>query len=298
MIFNNGKKRRIMLNKIITFSGNYKSGKTSLALISCHYLSKKKYRVLLIDGDLEKQDLSFILKNKSKIYINKNNDNLKKKYKNKNSIYKNKKIKKIINNNLINFEKKKKLKINKFKILEIKKFNSNYKINFNNIKNLINLNIIKISNNFYFFSNFKSLFDENKIKNEEEIKNKIKILFFIIEGNFDFIIFDLAKNNFNLINKEILKISDKNLIVMEANLLGIKEINQLLEIYLEEWNINKKNIYIIENKSNIISINKKIIAKIILIENKICKIKENKKFLLKNKNIKKDINKIINIIKK
>ena len=85
---------------------------------------------------------------------------------------------------------------------------------------------------------------------------------------------------------------------MEANLLGIKEINQLLEIYLEEWNINKKNIYIIENKSNIISINKKIIAKIILIENKICKIKENKKFLilldnyfkrnflLKNKNIK------------
>ena len=119
----NNKKNKYMLNKIITFSGNYKSGKTSLALISCHYLSKKKYRVLLIDGDLEKQDLSFILKNKSKIYINKNNDNLKKKYKNKNSIYKNKKIKKIINNNLINFEKKKKLKI------------ENIKNNYNKIKN-------------------------------------------------------------------------------------------------------------------------------------------------------------------
>ena len=122
----NNKKNKYMLNKIITFSGNYKSGKTSLALISCHYLSKKKYRVLLIDGDLEKQDLSFILKNKSKIYINKNNDNLKKKYKNKNSIYKNKKIKKIINNNLINFEKKKKLKIENIK--------NNYNKNFRNKK--------------------------------------------------------------------------------------------------------------------------------------------------------------------
>ena len=40
-----------------------KSGKSTLALIISQYLAEKNHKVLLIDGDLEKQDLSIILKN-------------------------------------------------------------------------------------------------------------------------------------------------------------------------------------------------------------------------------------------
>ena len=55
------KRRENMSTKIITFSGNHKSGKTTLALIISQQLSQKNYKVLLVDGDMEKQDLSFIL---------------------------------------------------------------------------------------------------------------------------------------------------------------------------------------------------------------------------------------------
>ena len=55
-------KRKNMLTKIITFSGNYKSGKSSLALIISQYLAREYNKVLLIDGDMEKQDLNIIEK--------------------------------------------------------------------------------------------------------------------------------------------------------------------------------------------------------------------------------------------
>ena len=57
-----------MSTKIITFSGNNKSGKSTLSLIISQYLSTKNKKVLLIDGDLEKQDLSFILKKNKSIF--------------------------------------------------------------------------------------------------------------------------------------------------------------------------------------------------------------------------------------
>ncbi len=59
-------------SKIITISGNYKSGKSTLALIITKYLVEKNNKVLLIDGDLEKRDLSTILK-KEKYKKNKKN---------------------------------------------------------------------------------------------------------------------------------------------------------------------------------------------------------------------------------
>ena len=57
-----------MSTKIITFSGNNKSGKSTLSLIISQYLSTKNKKVLLIDRDLEKQDLSFILKKNKSIF--------------------------------------------------------------------------------------------------------------------------------------------------------------------------------------------------------------------------------------
>ena len=58
------KKQHNMSTQIITFSGNYKSGKSTLALIISQYLAEEKYKILLIDGDLEK---SFELLNDLKI---------------------------------------------------------------------------------------------------------------------------------------------------------------------------------------------------------------------------------------
>jgi hypothetical protein len=97
---------------------------------------------------------------------------------------------------------------------------------------------------------------------------------------------------------------------MEANLLGIREVEGMLEIYLKEWNIRKNSLHIITNKKNFSSINRNLISNYLNIKNKIIEIKENKiyhifiskyfkrKILIKNKITKKEINKIIKEIKK
>ena len=66
---------------IITFSGNYKSGKSTLSFILSQYLSLKNYNVLLIDGDLEKEDLVTLLKIHPNNKYKKNKNKLEKKYK-------------------------------------------------------------------------------------------------------------------------------------------------------------------------------------------------------------------------
>ena len=91
---------------------------------------------------------------------------------------------------------------------------------------------------------------------------------------------------------------------MESNIISIKKIKQLLNKYIKKWKINKKNIYVIENKINFESINKNIVSNILLINNKIIKIKKYKNFNIlinnyskRNILLKKEINKIIKIIK-
>lgn len=249
------KQEKKIKNKIITFSGNYKSGKTTLTLIIAQYLAKENNKVLMIDGDLEKQDLSTILKN--------------------------------IRN---------KTKYNKIVKNKVKKNQKNYSYNYE-IKNKIDS--IKINNNLYLFNKL-NYFLENK-KEEKTISKVLEKE----KQNYNFIIIDLTKTNPNIINQEILEKSDLNFIMMEPNILGIKEIKRLINTYLEEWKIKEENLYLIINKKNNISINKKIILKVISFKNHICEIKENKKysilmknyfykfFLLKNKKIKKEINKII-----
>ena len=95
------------------------------------------------------------------------------------------------------------------------------------------------------------------------------------------------------------------MVLIEPNLLGIKEIGKLLKIYLKEWKIQKNSLHIVTNKKNINSMNRNLIFNCIPIKNKIFEIKENKiyhifsnqyfqkKFLLENKIIKKEINRII-----
>lgn len=279
---------RNMSTKIITFSGNTKSGKTTLSLITSQYLSEKNYKVLLIDGDFEKNDLSIILKrNKRKNNFFKKNI---KKYRNKFN-KKKKNIKDRINHEfkkLINRENK----IYNYKIKQIKE-----------------LFTTKINKNFYFFNGFHKLFKNRKIKKRTIIKKIIFIYLKSIKYNYNFIIVDLSKSNFDTINKIILKNSDINFLLMEPNILGINEIQKTLNLLLQEWKINKNSLHIISNKRKFYSVNKNLIYHSLFPQNKIYEVKENKifnwiinnyfrkKFLLKNKKIKKEINKIIyNII--
>lgn len=258
--------------KIITFSGNYKSGKSTLALVISQYLAEEKCKILLIDGDLENQNLSIILKNRK--------------------CKKNKKRKSKINKNKLN---------KKIKLINKKNTIYNYKI-----KKEINLSKIKIDNNLYFFNKLNNLLN-HKIILRKYLKNNFLKL---VNKDYNFIIIDLSKNNSNRINKKIIENSDINFVILEPNLLGIKECKKMLKKYLIKWKIKSKNLYIILNKKNINSINKNLISKSLFLKNKIYEINENKnyqylinnyfkiKILLKNRKIKKEIKKIICIINK
>lgn len=294
------KNRPILLNmstKIITFSGNYKSGKSTLSLIISQYLSEKNYKILLVDADLEKKDLSLILEKNKKINIKKR----KNKYCNKD---RKKSYGKKLNKNKIKIKNNKKNKYKK--LINLKNKIYNYKI-----KKIIHFFTNKINKNLYFFSGFNHLLKNKKnkkIKKQKIIRKIISIFFQIVKKQFHFIIIDISKNNLNVINKQILKNSDINFILLEPNLLGIKEIQRTLKEYKKGWNINQNSLHIVSNKRNFSSMNKGLIAKCIPHKNKILEIKEDKiyyhlihnyfrkNFLLKNKKIKKEMNKIINQI--
>ena len=175
---------------------------------------------------------------------------------------------------------------------------------------MINLITKKINNNFYFFNGLNELLNIEKFKDENTIKKEINIFFNIIKNKYDFIIIELSNNNLNIINKEFLYKCNLNFIISESNILALNELNNLLDIYFNKWKIKINNSQIIFNKYNIISINKNLISNFLKFKNKIHNIRENKfysilinkKFkiniLLKNKNIKKDIKKLIYEIKK
>ena len=265
-------------NQIITFSGNYKSGKTTLSFIISKYLSEKNKRILLIDGDMQKKDLSILLKKDKKEYLNK--------------------IKKLKNKGV-----KKKLKLNnKYKKLVSKK-NIIY---FYKIKNIVKVSTKKINNNLYFFDKLNRI-----LKNKKDCNLKKRILIFLklVQQNYDIVIIELSRNNFEKINQEILRNSFINFVLLEPNLLGIREMQKLLKNYFCKWNIAKNNLYIISNRKSINSVNKKLIGNCLLAKNEIFEVRENKfyrnffnnpilkkQILLKNKIIKKEINKIINKI--
>lgn len=271
---------RNMSTKIITFSGNSKSGKTTLSLIISQYLSEKNYKVLLIDGDFEKNDLSLILKRnkRKKNYLKKNKNKFNKKRRNiKNKIY------------------------HKYKIL-INKKNTIYQYH---IKQMIYLTTQKMNKNFNFFYGLYNLF-HHKVKQKEKMLKKIIFIYLkTIKYDYNFILVDLSKNNFHTINEILLKNSDINFVLMEPTILGINEIQKTLVNYLQKWKINKNSLHIVSNKRKFNSINKNLIYHSISPNHKIYDIKENiifnfilnnyfrKKFLLKNKKIKKEINKII-----
>lgn len=139
-------------------------------------------------------------------------------------------------------------KINNFK--KIKKLNNkNYKLKYLNEK-ILNKLIIKINKNM-------DLIFYNKIINFDLIKK--------LEKNYNYILIENYFNKNNLLNKKIINNSEKNILIINPNLLGIKNGKKIIE----KNKLNKNNnLKILINNYNKNSIDEEIIKNIFK-ENKI-----------------------------
>ena len=167
--------------------------------------------------------------------------------------------KKIDKNNLIKLNKnylknkKEKNKILKYKIIENKIIKNNKKIN--NEKNSQN----KINENLKIINNLENNFIKNNKKDNEV---KFKFLIDKYKNNCDYILFNVGYLKESKIKNEILNFSDKKVIIINKNLLGIQAIKK--EINNEEKSefYNKKDLHIIQNKYYFTSISNLIIKNI------------------------------------
>lgn len=135
-------------------------------------------------------------------------------------------------------------------ILGIKKYSEKIKnkIQKNNLLKEINIEelIIKINSKIDLISGINLLFDSKYKISSSKIKNILEKL----KQKYDVIIIDTSSECFFDYTKEIMKNSNLNIFITEANLLEIKKAKNLLNIYINEWNIEQKKFNILFNKYN------------------------------------------------
>ena len=249
---------------------------------------------------------------------NKKNKILKSKI-NNNKIIKNIIIKNKINNNKINKQKE---NINKYKkiiniignknvgkttlSLFLGNFlaNKNNKILFLKIKNYKNKKNNKIKNQIK--KENKKIYKEKKIKDKkiEKIRNNIFIKEILdskkdLKENikkiekylefFDYLIVDTNKIKETKITQEFIKKGAKNILIAEANLLGIKESLSFIENLEKNRIINKEGLHIVVNRYNFDSLIKDLVNKIFYFSNSINYIKKENQTNKIEKNLKKDL---------
>ena len=153
------------------------------------------------------------------------------------------KIKKIINeNNFNNY------------------FQKSNEVLLNNIKenNVIEKLIIKINKKIDLISGINLIFDKNGKINQEKIKEIINIL----KNKYEKIIIDTSSECYFDYTQELIKISDINIFLTEANLVELSKSKRILDIYYNDWKIEKNKIKIIFNKFNENSININLLKKL------------------------------------
>ena len=260
------------INNIINFIGEARVGKTFIIENIAEILSKEKNKILIVDFDLEKEDISTILKHKykikniksiklknKKIKINPQNNKVIK-INNKKIILKNKiNNKKIILKYKINNKKENnKIKINRIKSNKTKK----NKIKNSKLEKYINsYKFIKINKNIFLINNLKKYIKKNKnnLLNNLNNLNKLLIQLKKLAQFFDYILIEISQNNDTLLNKKILEITKNNIIIIEPDLVNLKKLKY--EIINKSFQFN--NYKIILNKYNKKSISKDIIKNII-----------------------------------
>lgn len=230
-------------------------------------INNKKNKIIIIDGEPKSGKTTII----NLLLINLMNNN-----------------KKILIINLNN-------KIEKnYLILLGKKYFKNKEKNIHKIKNKKELkNIeIKINRNLFFVFPLKQNLE--KIKNEKEY---IKNFFKKYKEKYDYILVDSGKNSNLFWKQEIIKKSEKKVIVIDNNFIDIKKIREIVHKGKEE-NWNKESLCIIQNKYNNKTISYSIIKNIFGKDITIYKILYHKKYknLVRKISKKEDfkINKFMN----
>ena len=181
-------------------------------------------------------------------------------------------------------------------ILGIKKYSQKIqnKIKNNNLLKEIKIEelIIKINSKIDLISGINLLFDSKYKISSEKIKN----ILLKLKEKYEIIIIDTSSECFFDYTKEIIKNSNLNIFILEANLLEIKKAKNLLNIYINNWEIPKESINILFNKYNENSIDISILKKIFLEFNILGKLSFNSQYnLIINKN---NINKLNITLKK
>lgn len=132
----------------------------------------------------------------------------------------------------------------------------------------------------------------NLLFNTKEKLNGIKIerLLDKLKEKYNTIIIDTSSECFFDITKNIIKLSNKNIFVTETNILEIKKAKELLNIYINEWKINKEKFNILFNKYDKDCIEMNLLKFIFCEFNIIGVLKYNTKYnKIINKNIKNNL---------
>lgn len=187
-------------------------------------------------------------------------------------------------------------------LLGVKKYQDKIKKNINkndliNPNQKINKFIIKTNSKIDLLSGMNLILDPKYKLSYKKIKEIINEL----QEEYELIIFDTAPYNFFDYTKEIINISNQNIFISGANLLEIKKSERLLNIYAEDWNIDKNKIDIVFNKCTNKSIDDEILKEMFRNYNILGKIQLNDYYdLVINKNMdsRSKIHKEIDLIKK
>lgn len=132
-------------------------------------------------------------------------------------------------------------------ILGVKKYPSKLVKELNDInKNNLEIEklIIKINKKIDLISATNLLFGTKERIDLIKIENILKKL----KEKYNTIIIDTSSECFFDFTKTIIKLSNKNIFVTETNILEIKKAKELLNIYINEWKIDKNKFNILFNK--------------------------------------------------
>ena len=147
-------------------------------------------------------------------------------------------------------------------ILGVKKYSKKVqeKIKYNDILKSLKIEdlVIKINSKIDLISGINLLFDSKYKISSQKIKNILETL----KIKYNKIIIDTSSECFFDYTKELMKHSNFNIFITEANLIDIKKSKRLLNIYVNQWQIPKENINILFNKYNKNSIDVEILKQV------------------------------------